>query len=342
MKIVVTACQVPFIFGGATHQFNGLVDALREHGHAVELIRFPFQFSPPQSIRDLMRFCEELDLTCPNGQSIDRVISLQFPGYAVRHPHHVVWVMHQYRAVYELFDAAAATPEMASLRAHIHDFDKRVLGAVHYLFAESARVAERLQHFNGLSAEPLAHPPALAEHFRWAPPQPYIFCPSRLESLKRQDLLIEAACHLRSPVAIVIAGTGGQDERYRRMIEARGLQQRVRLIGHITEAEKIAYYANALGVFFAPFDEDYGYITLEAMLSAKPVITCFDSGGPLEFVLNDHTGCVVSPEAKEVAAAIDTLHAHPERSRQMGEAGREHYRSLGISWQRTVSRLLAA
>ena len=40
----------------------------------------------------------------------------------------------------------------------------------------------------------------------------------------------------------------------------------------------------ALGVIFPPLDEDYGYVTLEAMLAAKPVITCTDSGGPLEFV----------------------------------------------------------
>lgn len=341
MNIVVTACQVPFIFGGATHQVNGLVNALREHGHSVELIRFPFRFSPPQSILDLMQFCEELDLTCPNGQSIDRVISLQFPGYAVRHPQHVVWIMHQHRAVYELFDARTATPEMAALRAQIHTFDNRVLRNAYHLFAESARVAERLKQFNGLASEPLAHPPALLEHFRCAPPQPYIFCPSRLESLKRQDLLIEAARHLRSPVGIIIAGTGGQGERYRQMIETHGLQHRVRLVGHISEAEKLAYYAHSLAVFFAPFDEDYGYITLEAMLSSKPVITCIDSGGPLEFVMHGQTGHVLEPDPRAIAATIDELHAHTDRSRLMGLAGYDHYRALGISWQDTVARLLS-
>ena len=30
---------------------------------------------------------------------------------------------------------------------------------------------------------------------------------------------------------------------------------------------------------FAPFDEDYGYVTLEAFEARKPVVTASDSGG---------------------------------------------------------------
>src|SRR5690606_6929488 len=210
MNIIVTASHTPFIFGGATNHVNGLVDALRREGHNVELMRFPFQFQPESSIHNLMDFCEELDLSQPNGQRVDRVISLQFPGYGVQHPHHVVWVMHQHRMVYELYDEASATPEQQRLREAVVAYDTRVLSRSHYRFANSQRVAQRLQQYNGLQATSLPHPPALAEAFRCATAEPYIFCPSRLETLKRQDLLIEAARHLRSPVAIVIAGTGGQ------------------------------------------------------------------------------------------------------------------------------------
>ncbi|NMG56732.1 glycosyltransferase family 4 protein [Aromatoleum aromaticum] len=342
MNIIVTACQVPFIFGGATHQVNGLVGALQAAGHNVELLRFPFQFQPEAAIHRLMAHCEELDLAMPNGQRVDRVISLQFPGYGVQHPHHIVWVMHQHRAVYELFDPASASPELARLRTAVSAWDTRILARAHHRFAESARVAERLRHYNGLDSEPLAHPPAFADAFRCAPAEPYIFYPSRLETLKRQELLIEAARHLRSPVAILIAGTGGQHTRYQHLIARYGLEGRVRLLGHITEAEKIAFYAHALGVFFAPFDEDYGYITLEAMLSSKPVLTCTDSGGPLEFVVAGETGSILPPQPEAIAAAIDALHAAPEHAAAMGRAGLARYRSLGITWAKTVERLLAA
>jgi len=341
MNIIVTACQVPFIFGGATHQVNGLVDALKQAGHDVELMRFPFQFHPESAIEALMGHCEHLDLTSPNGQRVDRVISLQFPGYGVIHPHHVVWVMHQHRAVYELYDATVATPEQAQLRQAVIDYDNRVLNRAHYRFAESARVAERLRQYNGIDAEPLAHPPAYEKRFCCAAAQPYIFFPSRLESLKRQTLLIEAARHLRSPVQILIAGTGGQHAELARRIEQYGLTHRVRLLGHLSEAEKIAFYAHALGVFFGPYDEDYGYITLEAMLSAKPVLTCTDSGGPLAFVVDGETGRVLPPQPEAIAEAIDKLHARPDHAARMGRAGLDHYRSLDINWSRTVERLLS-
>ena len=37
-----------------------------------------------------MAFCDGYDLASPNGQQVDRLISLQFPGYGMRHPQHVV------------------------------------------------------------------------------------------------------------------------------------------------------------------------------------------------------------------------------------------------------------
>ena len=72
--------------------------------------------------------------------------------------------------------------------------------------------------------------------------------------------------------------------------------KRIEFLGYVNEDQKREYYANALVVLFVPFDEDYGFITIEAMKSRKPVITTTDSGGPLEFVKTDHTGFVVSPD----------------------------------------------
>lgn len=342
MNIIVTACQVPFIGGGAGYHINGLVDALRTEGHKVELLRLPFQFAPPSAVRSVMDFAERLDLSRPNGQQVDRVISLQFPGYGVHHPHHIVWLMHQYRAAYELFDPAAADTEMTALREDVHAFDRRTLARVRHRFANSPRVAERLHKYNGLEAEPLAHPPPFAAHYRTAPAQPYVFCPSRLESLKRQDLLIKAAVRIQSPVGVVIAGEGGQADRYRALVEELGVGHRVRFVGSLTESEKIRFYANALAVFFAPFDEDYGYVTLEAMLAAKPVITCSDSGGSLAYVEEGVTGHVLPPSPDAIADVIDTLWGDAARAAALGRQGRDAYDALGLSWRHTVERLLDA
>lgn len=339
MRILLTSSQAPFLRGGAEMHADNLEAALQRAGHAVERIRLPFKFSPEADIERLMAFCEGLDLSAPNGQSVDRLISLQFPGYGLAHPHHTAWVLHQHRAVYELFDAAKASPALQRLRTQVLDFDGRVLPRLQRLFANSRRVAERMQQFNGIKAAPLYHPPPGAEALRCGEEWGYVFVPSRLESLKRQDLVIEAARYLRCPLKILLGGTGGQHARYAQLIERHGLQDRVRLMGSFNDAERVALYQHALGVVFVPRDEDLGYITLEAMYAAKPVITCTDSGGPLEFVVPGETGWVVDPSPQALAEAIEALWANKARSAAMGQAGRARVLGLDLSWDRVVEVL---
>nr|WP_286010019.1 glycosyltransferase [Larsenimonas salina] len=326
--------------GGADYHIEGVARALREQGHSVELLRFPFRFQPEAEIERLMAYVESLDMTAPNGVSIDRVISLQFPGYGVNHPDHTVWVMHQHRAMYELWDEKQANAEQRHLKSAVHAFDNCHLSKARRLFANSRRVAERLHTYNQLEARPLYHPPYNAERFYCDEEWGYVFCPSRLESLKRQDLLIEAARYLQTPAKILIAGEGGQRERYRQLIEQHGLDDRVRLLGGFSEEEKLAWYAHAMAVFFGPYDEDYGYITLEAMLAGKPVITCKDSGGPCEFVSHGETGWIVAPEPQAIAAAIDDAWHNRVRSAEMGRCATAAYHRAGISWQQVTEQLI--
>jgi glycosyltransferase involved in cell wall biosynthesis len=100
-------------------------------------------------------------------------------------------------------------------------------------------------------------------------------------------------------------------------------------------------YARSLGVVYPPLDEDYGYVTLEAMLSRKPVITCSDSGGPLEFVVNRQTGLVAEPAVESLAAAMDEIWGARNAARQWGEAGRQLYEDMRIEWPYVLERLLA-
>ena len=339
MNIIVTANAVPFIHGGADYHIEGLVEELRIRGHKVESIRFPFQFNPNSEVTNLMAFCESQNYICPNGQAVDRVISLQFPAYGVYHTSHVIWLMHQHRKVYDLYPDRP-TSEQALLRDQIVDYDNRTIVNAAKVYANSICVSERLQKFNQIKAVPLYHPPYAWKQFYNQDAQDFIFFPSRLEQLKRQGLLIEAAQYLESPVKIIIGGRGGQFEAYQTRIDNLKLSDRVRLIGQFSEQEKFTYYAQCLAVFFAPKDEDYGYITLEAMLSSKPVITCTDSGGPLEFVEDKITGYVCDPDPKEIAQAIDQLYADKEKAKSMGQAGYKKYHAANISWDNVIETLL--
>ena len=341
MRILVTASHAPFLQGGGERHVDNLCAALRACDHDVELLSLPFKFSPEADIERLMTFCDGYDVSAPNGERVDRVISLQFPGYGMRHPQHVVWLMHQHRLVYELFDPGEATPALDDLRRKIVAYDRRALSGVSRIFANSRRVAERLLHTNGIESTPLYHPPPGADLLRRGESWDYVFFPSRLETLKRQDLVIEAARLLGTDTKILIGGEGPQRLRYERLIEKHALGERVRLIGAFSEAERIALYAHALAVVFPPFDEDLGYVTLEAMYAAKPVVTCRDSGGPLEFVVHGETGEVVDATPEALADAIDRLATRPNRAREMGEAGRERILAMGLSWPRVVAALCA-
>src|SRR5947207_2769223 len=69
-------------------------------------------------------------------------------------------------------------------------------------------------------------------------------------------------------------------------------------------------------------DRDYGYVTIEGMAAARPVVVTSDSGGPLEFVHDEVNGSVVDPEPEAIAAAFDRLFTDRQLAQRMGSAGR--------------------
>ena len=111
----------------------------------------------------------------------------------------------------------------------------------------------------------------------------------------------------------------------------------MRFAGFVPEDDLLELYAGAFGVVYAPVDEDYGYVTVEAFLSGKPVVTCTDSGGTLEFVEDGVSGFVTEPDAESVGAAIQKLYADKARARDMGAAGRPLVDAIG--WDAVVDAL---
>lgn len=340
MRIAVATVVVPFQRGGADLLNDGLRAAIAEAGHSVDVVSLPFRFFPEAEVRRAMEIWESEDLTSINLLEPDLVLCTAFPAFYLRHPRKRTWLMHQFRPGYDLADTADP-PVSTAFRAYLRARDILHLGACERRYTIARNVSRRLLQYCDLDSEAVYHPPADAATFYRAEAKPYIFAPSRIEALKRQDLLLEAMLHVKSPVAVLFAGSGGQRGRLGERIIELDLSDRVRVLGHVSRPELQAFYAHSLGVFFGPRDEDYGYVTLEAMLSSKPVVTCTDSGGPLEFVEDRVTGLVVPPEPKAVAAAIDDLYANRGLAGKLGRSGRERYDALELSWDRVVERLLA-
>ena len=348
MRILITISQVPFLRGGAELHAEGLRDALRAEGHQAEIVAIPFKWYPAEQILAHMSACRLLDLSEIGRTTIDMVIGLKFPAYLVQHPNKVLWVLHQHRQAYELWEHPMGDlhlePNGAYVREAIQQADRRYIGEARSVFANSRTVAGRLKEYCGLDSTPLYHPPHQAERFYCAEAEDYLLFPSRIGTMKRQELVVQALALTTQPVRVSFMGAADHDEyalNLQAMSVKLGLQERVRWLGAVSDEEKFRLYAHSRGVIFPPVDEDYGYITLEAMLSSKPVITCTDSGGPLEFVREGETGYIAEPAPEALAVALDKLWADRKKAKALGEAGRELYDSLGISWSNVVKMLLS-
>jgi len=119
-----------------------------------------------------------------------------------------------------------------------------------------------------------------------------------------------------------------------------GVAEKITWLGHISEQEKFELYAGCLMVLFPSHDEDYGYITPEAMLSSKGVITLSDSGGALEFITHDETGCVLPPEPQELGNELERVWNNRTLARTYGENARGKVASMDISWDKVIGSLL--
>ncbi len=341
MRIVVGLPQVPFFWGGAERLASGLVNALQRDGYQATLVTMPFKWYPHVQLIRSMLMWRMVDLTESNGVTVDLYIGTKFPAYLARHTQKVVWLVHQYRQAYDWYGTPmsdlGATASDIAVRQMVQSADRRGLSEARKVYAISSNVASRLKKFLGLDAEPL-YPPTTLQGLE---PQDYgdfILSVGRLDRPKRIDLLLRSLALCRQDIKAVVVGTGPQERELRGLAARLGLRDRVEFVGHLDDSQLVKLYNTARFVWYAPLDEDYGYVTVEALTSGKPVVTAEDAGGVLEFVEDGVTGLVAEPEPGAQAAALEALWAEPQRARALGQAGRD--RVAGITWSKVVERLL--
>lgn len=343
--VLVAATQVPFQRGGAEWHAEALNRELVARGYRSEIVQVPFQWTPREAaVRGALAW-RMLDLSRVGPLEIDLLIATRFPSYVARHANKVAWLVHQFRQAYDLHDAGIDgfpdTPEGRTLREHVIALDTSALRECKRLFTISRNIADRLRRYNGLEAEVL-HPP-LQEPERWRCEafEPFVLSVGRLETLKRTDLLIRAAAAgLPAPARVVVVGEGPQKDALVALADELGVRDRVEFRGRVDDEVVKNLYARCGGVFYAPWDEDYGLVTLEAFQSGKPVVTTSDAGGPLEFVRHGETGLVAAPEPAAVAAALARLIARPAEAQAMGAAARASVQ--GLSWDTVIAALTGA
>jgi len=307
-------------------------------------VSVPFTDSPKEEIFAGVEAWRLLDVSCAGGGRIDLVIATKFPTYFARHPRKVLWLVHQHRAGYELagtrFSDFSHTPRDVALRRQLIAADTRILRECVGHFTIARTVSDRMLKYNGIVSEALYNPPKLAGRLHHGPYGDYVLTVTRLEHVKRVDLAIDTFVKATSAMRLLVAGDGSIRHELAEYIERRGLSDRVTLLGRVDDDRLVELYAGCRAVLFAPYEEDYGYVTLEAFLARKPVITARDSGGTLEFVVNGVNGYVCEPTPEALSSAVDRLGTDATLAASLGERG--HAVAADITWDNVVERLTTA
>lgn len=337
MDVLVCSTQVPFMSGGLELMVDNLVGALRGAGHRAEAVSVPAAW-------DRVRLFDAAMAWRLVPLDAELVIPVNFPAYFARHPNKVPWLAHQHRAAYDALGQPWSDFGLddAALDDHrqLVDWDIRALAEAQRRYTISGVVAERMRRWCGLDSEPLYQPPPLADRLspRSGGAGDHILCPTRLEGNKRPGMFVDALAVMGNRVPAVLAGRGSLADDLAAQADRLGLDGRLSLPGFVSDDDLVDLLRRATAVVYSPFDEDYGFVTLQAFLAGVPVVTAADSGGVLEWVEHEVTGLVTDGTAESMAAALDRLVDDPEMASRLGAAGRDRVKDL--SWDHVVQTLV--
>lgn len=149
----------------------------------------------------------------------------------------------------------------------------------------------------------------------------------RIEPTKNQVLLVQAFRRLLELVPnaadgarLIIAGAGPGYEALSRLVHDTGVADQTWLAGARSDVPALM---RAMDLFVLPsLNEGISNTILEAMACARPVLAGRVGGNP-ELVIEGETGELFDPrDAEALAQLMARCMSDPERTRQLGEAGR--------------------
>ncbi|MCB0330466.1 MAG: glycosyltransferase family 4 protein, partial [Bdellovibrionales bacterium] len=311
----------------------------------------PFTVEPKEQFLWQAAMWRSLDLSTFGGERVDLVIATKFPSYYARHPKKSLWLVHQHRAIYDLYGGRYSDfsddPRDEELRKALVLGDTQAIGESNFISGISKNVVDRLKNFNGIEGKVLYPPLNLAGQYYTAESEPYVLSVGRICSIKRVDLMVKALPFIHPFVKLKVVGRPdepGVMEYLQNEIAKHHLHERVEFLGRVSDEALLELYSKCMAVYYAPHNEDYGYVTLEGMASSKPVLSATDSGGVLEFVRHEENGLIVEPTSEAIGNGVNRLAEDMQFAARLGAQGRRDLNALGIEqsgWEDVIQGLLS-
>jgi len=345
MRVALFNTMQNFVRGGAEILVDDLYEQLIKRGHDTVLFKIPFPSDYQIAMLELVYAAENL-----NFNDYDVLIAFKFPAYCALHRHKNMWMFHQFRQVYELFgqEYGIQDNDMGNaIKKIITEIDNNTINKSNIVYTNAEEVSNRLQKYNGLNSTVLNPPLLNYEKYYCGKTGDYIYYPSRVTSIKRQHLAVDAMKYTKSGVRLIIDGICSGEQKYledmMKTIKNNGIEDKVIITNAwVSDEEKIKKFANCLGVIYIPYKEDScGFVTMEGFYSSKPVISCTDSGGTMEFIKNGETGFFAEPTPQSLAVCMDKLFEDKKNAEEMGKEANKWILDKNITWDETVRRLLS-
>jgi glycosyltransferase involved in cell wall biosynthesis len=341
MKILVAHVIQPGFSGGAEYLVKNLLIELRVRGHEVEYVEFPLNLSSLSNIPLLCHAFEKIEI-----QNADLVICTKFPATLIKHKNKVIWLIHHFKNIDpEVFDRLNSIDNN-----YLHDFivNKQVkaIKESSKSFVISSHIQNQIIDKLGVKIDVLRTPVSVNQTKSQAFDGNYIFCGGRINSQKRQDLLIKALSLSKQDYKLQIIGLS-EDQNYFSylvsLIKQHKLQDRVLLENRFLndlEFKNLIDFSSLC--VYIPYNEDnFSIFAGMACLSNKLVITASDSGEVATFISQVDSRLVSENNPTDLSRKLDFAISELKSSPLLLKKQLEIYNSqYFVNWDTVISELI--
>lgn len=232
-------------------------------------------------------------------------------------------------------------PLPALYRRTLATLDRRSAAAASLILVNSAYSRESLYRIYGVSAK-ICYLGVDVQRFRplALPRENFVVSVGALIANKGFDFLIQSLAHIDASSRPCLALVSNQvDEREQAYLAslAQSLAVKVKFLPRVTDDELVRLYNRAAATLYAPVLEPFGFVPIESMACATPVVGVFE-GGVRESVTAGVTGLLAQRDPFEFAEAIQRVLRDPVWAQELGNNGLRHVQQHW-TWEATAERV---